>query len=472
MDLHSQKIALIGYGISNQAVLHFLLARGIKPFISSNQESFESEALTSFQEHSLAYECGAHRLKNLLDMDLFVVSPGVNLNSSPFTELIKKGKEFIGDIELFYRYFPDKKYICITGSNGKTTTVELLYFMLKENLDVELCGNVGEAIFEFADSKKNTFILELSSFQIETLHKFKSDMLVITNLQPDHIDRYRDEEAYYQAKLRILPTLKNNCLLIFNKDCSNSSFFLKKEILAPAMRLCPVYLEDLCGAQNSISREYFASVSIGKDRLRLCKENFADVVLQLKDFQLQGLHNKYNLACCFAAANFLLPGFNNYLQERMKHFKALTHRLEWLMSIEGVNFINDSKATSMSASSSGINSLTEPLLILTGGQYKGDPMDSWLDILKEKSRKVFVFGAARELFFQAMTTRKIDVTSCEDLEDACSQAYQASKSGDTIVLSPACASFDMFKNYRERGRKFKEIVKNMAFRDKAKLREV
>lgn len=428
----------------------FLLHNGANVFISDKVRDEEKEKLlNSLVEHygGRVFDLLGTEDVKLDDIEMVIASPGVPLTNPIIQNAIRRGIEVIGDIELFYRLRPEITYIAITGTDGKTTTTNLTYRVLSAYIpNTFMGGNVGIPIFSLYENDIKNLVLEISSFQIDTTVKFKPKIGAITNIAKDHLDRYNSFEDYIKSKFSLFKNSTSDDVVILNKSLIN--------------------LYD-CG--KVVGKKVFFSSYRGK-------ENFGDRELYLNDgfvwvdgekvidtsrVKLLGKHNIENIMVAVAVALEMgVP--KEVIQEVIYSFTPLPHRMEFVKEIDGVKYINDSKATTINAMVSAIKSLDNPIVLIVGGLDKGMDFSEAVETIKSKVKYVIAIGSTKEIIFNTLTSNGFDRCYKSDtLEEAVNKAREVSSRGDVVLFSPAYASFDMFKNYEHRGECFKNIVLSM-----------
>ena len=364
-------------------------------------------------------------------------------------KISEKGIGIISEIEFAGRYDSAKK-ICITGSNGKTTTTSLIYHLLKQaGLNVGLGGNIGKSYaMQVATESHDIYVLELSSFQLDNVYDFKADIAIITNITPDHLDRYDHKmENYVKSKFRITRNMSDDDCFIF---CSDDEITVRHldQIVLKATKLPFTQKEEV--AQGAFVKEDKMIVRY--------KEEECDMYLQ--ELALGGRHNVYNSMAAALAAK-VMDIDNEAIRSGLATFQAVEHRLEKVLSIKDVLYINDSKATNVDAAWYALECQTRPVVWIVGGTDKGNDYASLVPLAQEKVKAMICMGLDNRKFhesFEGIVPQMHDVTSAQD---AVKLAHEIAESGDVVLLSPCCASFDLFKNYEDRGRQFKEAVRNL-----------
>jgi UDP-N-acetylmuramoylalanine--D-glutamate ligase len=381
-----------------------------------------------------------------------VKSPGIPDNSLIIKTLKGKNIPIISEIEFASRYTNAKK-ICITGSNGKTTTTMLTYFILKNaGLNVGLAGNVGKSFArQVAENNFDYYVLELSSFQLDGMYDFRADVSVILNITPDHLDRYDYKfQNYIDAKFRILQNqTAEDAFVFWNDDDVLKAEIEKRNIKA---QLFPFALKKKPDLQ---------AFTENKNLIVKSSKNENTMVMELESLSLKGTHNLYNSMAAGLAAQ-LANISKEHIRRSLENFTGVEHRMEYVASVRGVRYINDSKATNVNSTWYALQSMQTPVVLILGGTDKGNNYAEIESLVYEKARSLIFLGADNEKlknFFSAKErSRKISFVEVKSMRDAVTAAYDVAKHGDTVLLSPCCASFDLFQNYEDRGRQFKENV--------------
>jgi UDP-N-acetylmuramoylalanine--D-glutamate ligase len=437
-----ERILVVGLGRTGVALIRFLAKMGIRPKVTDLKKEGELESqLEEIRGIEFDATFGGHRKEDFLESDLIIVSPGVDMNLPYLLEAKKMGVKVTGELEFASR-FVDEPIIAVTGTNGKTTVTTLIGKIFKEAFgDVFVGGNIGNPLIEYVtDEKKASFvILEVSSFQLETIEKFRPRCALLLNVTEDHLDRYKDFCEYLESKLKIFENQKeedvavvNRKITLKNRPKSKTLFFSLNERLE----------------EGAFFREGEIVVRIGGTEYKY-KRSISP---------LFGMHNTENLLASILVAH--IYGIErDVIVKSISEFKGLPHRTEFVREIDGVVFINDSKATNVDATKRAIESIEKKIILIAGGK---DKMGSYRPILSEKRKikALVLFGESKERIKKEIG----DSVTCFmeiDLDRAVKKAYELSEKGDVILFSPMCSSFDMFKNYAERGERFKQVVSTL-----------
>ena len=442
------RIVVLGGGESGVGSAVLAKVKGYDVFLS-DMGKISDEYANVLQEWNIPFEQGKHSEELILNADEIIKSPGIPATAPMVQKISERGIGIISEIEFAGRYDSARK-ICITGSNGKTTTTSLIYHLLKEaGMNVGLGGNIGKSYaYQVATEKFDIYVLELSSFQLDNVYDFKADIAVITNITPDHLDRYDHKmENYVKSKFRITRNMSSDDCFIF---CSDDEITINhlSQIITKAQQLPFTQKQEV---------EQGAFVRDDKMIVRY-KEQECDMYLQ--ELALGGKHNVYNSMAAAIAAK-VMDIDNDVIRNGLATFQAVEHRLEKVLSIKDVLYINDSKATNVDAAWYALECQTRPVVWIVGGTDKGNDYTSLLPLAKEKVKAMICMGLDNRKFhesFEGIVPEIHDVTSASD---AVKLAHSLAVAGDCVLLSPCCASFDLFKNYEDRGRQFKEAVRNL-----------
>jgi len=454
MEFAGKKVTVIGLGKSGISASRLLAVHGAKVSVSEAKET-ESlrQAAHALKDEGISVELGGHTKEMIRGRDLIVTSPGVPLTSPPLQWAKEEGISVIGEIELGY-LFCKGNIIAVTGSNGKSTTVTLLGAILKEGgKRAFVCGNIGEAFCHVVSqmSREDWAVLEVSSFQLEQCRLFHPHIAVVLNISPNHLDRHPSFEEYRSAKRRIAHSQTANDYLLLNADdpfavTLGKGYSVQKRYFSRTKKVEGVFLR---------RRDVFSSLHDKEER-----------VCSLESLQIPGPHNEENALSAILAA--LLIGVKpEAIQKSLRIFKGLPHRIEWVGECGGVRFFNDSKSTTVSSTLRALETLPEPLLLIAGGREKNEDFHAFAESsLLRKVKRIFLIGEAKEKIGAAVSG-KVATMAAKTLEEAVQFAYQNSRPGETILLSPMCTSFDMFHDFEERGDCFKRSVATLLKSEKS-----
>jgi UDP-N-acetylmuramoylalanine--D-glutamate ligase len=449
MELKNKRVLVVGLGRSGVAAAFFLQERGAKVTVSDSKSDMQLQSeIAALLDRGVSIETGRHGERTFRDQDLIVVSPGVPTDQPNLQHARTLGIPVIGEVELAFRFLQGK-VIAITGSNGKTTTTTLVGEILSKSGKKTLVGgNIGTPVISLAgkSSPDTLVVLEISSFQLETIEQFRPWIATILNITPDHLDRHHTLQAYSDAKARVFENQMPGDFAVLNAD-DPACVALKSKGKASLLwfsRKQPVENGAYLRGDDIIFRQN------GKEQ----------VVLTRADIYLKGAHNLENVLA--AVAMGMVAGCPpQQLRQAVSDFRAVEHRLELVTTINGVSFYNDSKATNVDATVKALESFPGNVHIILGGKDKGSDYTALAPLLRERARRAYLIGAAAEkIASQIQGATPIERSGT--LERAVRQAFEAAKSGDVVLLAPACASFDQFENYEQRGRIFKELVMALA----------
>lgn len=443
-----EKLVVLGGGESGVGAAILGKDKGMK-VILSDAGTLKDTYREMLVKEGIEFEEGGHTPEKLLDADIVVKSPGIPPYAPMVVQLAARNIPILSEIEFAGRY-TDAKMVCITGSNGKTTTTMLTYHILKEaGIDVGLAGNVGKSLaLQVTRDPHEVYVIELSSFQLENMYDFKADIAVIMNITPDHLDRYDHEmQNYINAKFRILQNQTKDDYFIYWKDDP----VVKKQIQQ-------IQIE----AMQMPFSEFF-----DEDTAAYVEDGIVRFVTPMEVWEiprdklsLTGLHNLYNSMAAGLSAS-LLNIKKEKIREALMDFEAVEHRLEYVATVKGVRYVNDSKATNVNSTWYALESMNTPTVLILGGKDKGNDYTEIEQLVKDKVKAIVCMGKdnAKLLdFFGGKVPAIVDTHSIEDAVKACSEL---AAEGDTVLLSPCCASFDLFTSYEDRGRKFKNEVKKL-----------
>lgn len=442
-----KKLVILGGGESGCGAAVLGKARGWEVFLSDSGR-LAPKYKEMLESRGIPFEEGGHTPERLLDADTVVKSPGIPPTAPLVRRFAEKGTPIISEIEFAGRY-TDARTVCITGSNGKTTTTMLIYHILKKaGLDVGLAGNVGKSMaLQVAEDPHDIYVIELSSFQLENMYDFKAHIAIIMNITPDHMDRYDHKmENYVAAKFRILRNqTKEDYFIYWQDDPIVTAQIRAMQIEALMLPFGEHKLEDNAAWVDERGIIHF---QLPEDVFEIPRDRLA----------LQGLHNLYNsMAAGLSASLFHVR--NDMVKAALEDFEAVEHRLEFVAEIDGVRYINDSKATNVNSTWYALESMVTPTVLILGGKDKGNDYNEILPFVKEKVKAIVCMGADnRKLldFFSGQVPAIVDTHSIGDAVAAC---RRLAEKGDTVLLSPCCASFDLFKSYEDRGEQFKQQVR-------------
>ena len=442
------KITILGGGESGTGAAVLARVKGFDVFLSDSG-SIPEQQKKRLVEWDIPYEEGGHTLGKILDAAEIVKSPGIP-DTAPVIRAAKEaGIGIISEIEFAGRYDRAKK-ICITGSNGKTTTTSLIYHLLQlAGMNVGLGGNIGKSYaYQVATCDYDIYVLEISSFQLDNMYDFKADIAVLTNITPDHLDRYDYKlENYVRAKFRITRNMyKDDCFIFCSDD----------EITVGHLNDIVIKAKMLPFTQRGTVEEG-AYVDDGR---MVVKYGARECRIFLNELALQGRHNLYD-SMAAAIAGKVMDIDDEKIREGLKTFKNIEHRLEKVATVNGVLYINDSKATNVNSAWYALESMDRPVVWIAGGTDKGNDYAQLYELAAKKVKALICLGVDNRKLHESFSGIVPEITDASSAEEAVKKAYGMAENGDVVLLSPCCASFDLFKNYEERGRLFKEAVRNL-----------
>ena len=449
MDIKGKKISVIGAVRSGIGAVKLIKKLGGIPFVSdiASEEKLTDE-ISLLKNEKIEFEVDGHTEK-VFDCDLIITSPGVPNDSYVLSEASRRGIKVVSELELA-SWFCKGTVIAITGTNGKTTTTSLCAHVFNEaGMKCYTAGNIGNAFSEIAlDVKENEHVsLEVSSFQLDHIDKFKPKISVMLNITPDHLNRYNENfKEYINSKMNIYKNQNSNDFYIYNTDDKNISSNLPKNNVEKI--------------PFSISGTLSSGAFIDESKIIFANgENTKEVICGKSELSIKGEHNLQNALAVVSIAK-TLGVESNELRKALVSFKGVEHRLELVGEINGVKFINDSKATNIDAVWYALRSFDEPILLILGGKDKGNDYNKILELVKNRVKKIYAIGSSAQKIYDFFSDF-ISVEKVDSLEDCVQLAYKDSIPGEVVLLSPACASFDMFDNYEHRGQVFKNEVKKL-----------
>lgn len=447
---NKKRIVVLGGGESGAGAAVLAKVKGFDVFLS-DRGKIAAEHAALLKKWEIPFEEGHHTEELILNADEIVKSPGIPISAPMIQKIMERGIHIISEIEFAGRYDTAKK-ICITGSNGKTTTTSLIYYLLKEaGLNVGLGGNIGKSYaYQVATEHFDYYVLEISSFQLDNCYEFRPDIAIITNITPDHLDRYGYEmENYVKAKFRITRNLRPEDCFIFDSDDAITINHLNK-IMTEAKKL--PFTQETKVEQGAY---------LDNDKI-VVKYEDDECDIFLKELSLGGKHNVYNSMAAALAAK--ATGIDNeIIRNSLETFAPIEHRLEPVLSVGGVLYINDSKATNVDAAWYALECQQRPVVWIVGGTDKGNDYNVLKDLVKEKVKAIVCMGIDNHKFHEAFEdiVGKDKIKDTLSAEEAVKTAAAFATDGDVVLLSPCCASFDLFTCYEDRGEKFKAAVKNL-----------
>ncbi len=447
MNGTNRHIAILGAGESGVGAAFLAKKQGWDVFVSDAgviKDSFKKE----LNDLAVQWEENGHSEERILAVELVIKSPGIPEKAPLIKKLRERGVKIISEIE-FGAYYNTAKTICITGSNGKTTTTMLTHHILKKaGIRVGLAGNVGASFAkQVAEEVFDWYVLELSSFQLDDMYDFRADIAIITNITPDHLDRYNYEmQNYTNAKFRILQNQTKTDWFIYNADDP----IISKEV---AQRKIVAQQ-----AAFSLTTPQKVGGYINKQQLTInIKDQFT---MSIHDLALKGKHNSQNSLASGVAAR-ILEIRKEIVRESLEDFVNVEHRLEFVAKVHGIEFVNDSKATNVNSTWFALESMENPTVWIVGGVDKGNDYSQLIDLVKEKVKAIICLGVDNKKLIETFSGVVDSIVEARSAMEAVAYGYRIAKKDETVLLSPACASFDLFENYEDRGNQFKEAVRSL-----------
>ena len=444
-----EKLVVLGGGESGVGAAILGKEKGMKVFLS-DMGSIPEKYKTTLLDENIEFEEGKHTEELILDADIVVKSPGIPPYAPMVEKIVAKGIPVLSEIEFAGRY-TDAKMVCITGSNGKTTTTLLTYHILKQaGLNVGLAGNVGKSLaLQVARENHDYYVIELSSFQLENMYDFKANIAVIMNITPDHLDRYDHKmENYVKAKFRILQNQTSDDYFIYWQGD-------------------PIVTEQIRQIQTEAIMMPFSEFR-QEDSKAYVEDGIIHFIgpnevweIPRDKLALRGLHNLYNSMAAGLSAS-ILDIKNEKIRSALGDFEAVEHRLEYVDTINGVKYVNDSKATNVNSTWYALESMTTPTVLILGGKDKGNDYTEIEGLVKEKVKAIVCMGKDNSKLLDFFSGKVAHIADTHSIEEAVKECAALAEEGDTVLLSPCCASFDLFKSYEDRGEKFKAEVKKLS----------
>lgn len=449
MNTHKDMLVVLGAAESGVGAAVLARKKGVSVFVSDNGV-IKPEYKRLLQAHEIEWEEGGHDEARILSAAEVVKSPGIPDKADLIMQLRSKKVSVISEIEFASRY-TDAKIIGITGTNGKTTTTLLTHHILKKaGLDVGLAGNVGKSLaLQVAEEKFDHFVVELSSFQLDGVESFKCDIAILTNITPDHLDRYDYElENYVKSKFRITRNQVDSDAFIFCSDDPITAEHLS--FIAGKAHRFPFSIKSRLAEGAWLEDQQI--------NIRTTQNHQQPFTMIIHELALQGKHNLYNSMAAAIAAR-VLDIRNDVIRESLSDFRNVEHRLEVVGSVHGIEFINDSKATNVNSTWYALESMSRPVVLILGGVDKGNDYSALIELAREKVKAIICMGTDNRKVLKAFKDVVPQIIETRSAEEAVQASYRIGKKGDVVLLSPACASFDLFENYEDRGRQFKKAVR-------------
>lgn len=452
MATNTKRLIILGAGESGLGAALLGKQQGWDVFVSDGgkiKDVFKEAMLHA----GISFEEGKHTEEKILSASCIVKSPGIPEKALIMKQVRAAGIEVCSEIEFGYRYKGDSKIIAITGSNGKSTTTKLAFHLLQDaGYDVSMVGNIGYSFAkQIAEQPTKWYVMEVSSFQLDDIHQFRPDIAILLNITPDHLDRYDyNFDNYIASKFRITENQTANDYFILNQDDP----VIKKYLTSHSFHAKTIYF-----TMNEQLIPNGDGGTIKDDNLEI-HFNGEEMQMSIHDLSIQGKHNQYNSMAAGISAR--IAGIRREkIRESFTTFEGLEHRLEFVATVRGVDFINDSKATNVNSVWFALESMKKPTVLILGGQDKGNDYNELMDLVKEKVKAIVCMGVDNAPIHEAFRGVVPAIVDSSSAMEAVTAAFALAEKGDAVLLSPACASFDLFKNYEDRGRQFKEAVKTL-----------
>jgi UDP-N-acetylmuramoylalanine--D-glutamate ligase len=446
-----QRLVILGSGESGVGSAILGRLKGYDVFVSDSS-LIKDKYRDELEKEKILFEQGVHTEEKILTANLVIKSPGIPDKAPIVKKLRERSVPVISEIEFAGKY-TKARTICITGSNGKTTTTLLTYHILrKAGYNVGLAGNIGKSFaLQVARESFDYYVLELSSFQLDGMYDFRADVAILLNITPDHLDRYDYKfENYTASKFRVAQNQRASDHFIFNADDQTISDFMNQHKISatrvPFSIKKPIDGDGAFLNENQITLNY--------------KPNQQPLIMTIEQLALQGKHNVYNSMAASLAAR-IVDVRKEIIRESLQDFQNVEHRLEFVASINGIEFINDSKATNVNSTWYALESMEKPVIWICGGQDKGNDYNELLDLVKQRVKAIICLGKDNSKIIAAFKGCVETIVETDSAYDAVQASYKIGKKGDVVLLSPACASFDLFQNYEDRGMQFKGAVRGL-----------
>lgn len=446
--MKSKRLVILGGGESGVGTALLGKAKGYDVFVS-DKGAIKQKYKDVLIQNNIDWEEGSHTESKIFNTDEVMKSPGIPDKAPLIKVLVERGIPVISELEFTAR-FTEAALVGITGSNGKTTTASWTYHLLKQELSVGLAGNIGESFAkQVLEHNYPNYVLEISSFQLDGIIEFKPHIAVITNITPDHLDRYEYKfENYIASKFRIAMNQTSDDYLIYDGDDPVVTDWLEKHPVKS--KLLPFSLERKVSEGTYLNENKEIVITIDNSKISMPTTNLA----------LEGKHNVKNAMAASTVAH-LLRIRKQTIRESLENFQGVEHRLENVLKINKVQYINDSKATNVNATYYALESMDAPTVWIVGGQDKGNNYQELFRFVNEKVKAIICLGVENKKLLDTFSGMVEVIVETQDMNEAVKMAYKLAEAGDNVLLSPACASFDLFENYEERGRLFKEAVRNL-----------
>ena len=442
-------MVILGGGESGVGAAILGQIKGYEVFVSDGNvigDLYKQE----LNNYKISYEEGNHTESTILSADLVIKSPGIAESNQLIKKIRKEGITLVSEIELAYMYKGVSRVIAITGSNGKSTTTALMFHICETaSLSCAMVGNIGISFAkQVALDPKEIYVVEVSSFQLDDIIQFRPDIAILTNITEDHLDRYDYKfENYIKSKFRITENQTSQDVFIYNLDDE----IIKKYMTQFSIRSNPLPF--------TMNRSLPQGAYLMNSKINM-KWKLEEMTMSIADFAIRGKHNQYNtMAACLGAMAMEIR--NEFIRDALQTFTSLEHRMESVGTIRGVEFINDSKATNVNSTWYALESMEQPTILILGGVDKGNDYSSIKELVKEKVKAIICMGVDNRKIHEAFGNEVELIVNTNNAKDAVQSAFHFANKGDAVLLSPACASFDLFKNYEDRGKQFKQAVKEL-----------
>ena len=443
----AKRIVILGAGESGAGAAVLAQKQGFDTFVS-DMSQIKDKYKNMLNKRGIQWEEGKHTEELILNADEIIKSPGIPNDAPMILKLKAQGTPIISEIEFAGRY-TNAKMICITGSNGKTTTTSLIYHIFKKaGLNVGLAGNIGQSLaYQVAERNYDYYVIELSSFQLDNMYKFHANIAVLMNITPDHLDRYNYElQNYVDAKFRIIQNQTNEDAFIFWND---------DPVIQRELHKYGIHGQYYPFAEK---KEEGAAAFVEQNKVYFTRPIAFN--MEQEELALTGTHNLFNSMAAGISAN--IAGIRNEcIREALSDFKGVEHRLEKVARVRGVEYINDSKATNVNSCWYALQSMKTKTVLILGGKDKGNDYNEIAKLVKEKCSGLIFLGLHNEKLHAFFDSFGLPIVDVQSMQDAVNAAYQMAQKGETVLLSPCCASFDLFKSYEDRGDQFKACVNKL-----------
>ncbi len=444
-----KRMIILGAGESGVGAALLAKREGFDVFVSDGG-LIKPQFKTELTEQEIEFEEGMHSVERILNADTIVKSPGIPESNEMVKAIREKGIEVISEIEFAYQFKGDSRIIAITGSNGKTTTTAVIFHICKTaGFDCAMVGNIGFSFArQIAMDPKKIYVIEISSFQLDDIKSFRPDVSVLTNITEDHLDRYEyNFENYIKSKFRIIENQTEADYFVYNADDEITIKYLDQ------------FLKNTNPLPISMNKQLPEGAYISNQEMHIKWKN-EEMKMSVEDFALKGKHNQYNTLAAGVAAT-VMGVRKEFLRDSLQTMHSLEHRTSTVATIKGVEFINDSKSTNTNSTWYALESMTRPVILILGGVDKGNDYSILKDLVKEKVKAIVCLGIDNHKIHAAFEKDVELMVDTQSAKDAAEAAFHFAEKGDVVLLSPACASFDLFKNYEDRGNQFIEAVKNL-----------